>query len=97
MCSYILKHARTVAPEIFGLPVEFFMAGCNDTECPQLTSLAHFPNTTTFSKFAPILYPLTVWKLGQAVQDKIFMAPEIAKVCMFICWFESSTLKIQFW
>ena len=83
MCSHILKHARTVASEIFGLPAEFFMAGRDDTERPQLTSLAHFPNATTFSKFVPILYPPTIRKSGRAIKDKIFMAPEIAKVYLF--------------
>jgi hypothetical protein len=58
MRSQLVERARSVAPQVFKLPSEYFKANFDRSAIPELQALLKFNvNELTVSKFAPILYP----------------------------------------
>ena len=58
MHSQFIDRGRKVAAKIFKLPAEWFDSSYNRSNVPELQALLKYEaNSTTFSKFAPVLYP----------------------------------------
>ncbi|KAF9470012.1 hypothetical protein BDZ94DRAFT_1303642 [Collybia nuda] len=76
MRSMLVERVRDVISGLLGLPAEYFKASYDRSKVPELQALLKFDiNSSSVSKFAPILYPIQYRKKRN--DTKLFLAPEL--------------------